>query len=175
MQPDSRTLILMRHASAESGAGDDESRELTADGRRAAVAAGGWLADEGYVLDHVLVSSAVRARQTWEAVAEGGRFTLEAEYDGSLYAGGPETVHDLLRLTDDDVASLMVIGHNPTVASLAQLLDDGEGDHDAIVAMTGGYPPCALAVLAVPGAWDELEIGGARVVDFHVGRADAPD
>lgn len=172
MQLDSRTLILMRHASAESTPATDELRELTPDGRRDAVAAGGWLADEGYVIDRVLVSSATRARQTWEAVAEGGGFAAEVEYDGSLYAGGPETVHDLIRLVDDDVETLLVIGHNPTVASLAQLLDDGEGDPESVAAMAGGYPPCALAVLEVSSGWSELEIGGARVTGFHVASAE---
>jgi phosphohistidine phosphatase len=63
-----------------------------------------------------------------------------------------------------------VIGHNPTVAYLAQLLDDGEGDAVAAAEMAGGYPTSAVTVFAYDGAWADLAPGGARVLAFHVGR-----
>ena len=123
-------------------------------------------------LDRALVSTARRTRQTWEAIAASAGLSVEAELDGGLFAGGPETVHDLIRHTPDDHSSLMVIGHNPTMAYLAQLLDDGEGGVDAVAAMSGGFPPCAMAVFSVPDSWSSLDVGGARLVAFHVGRAD---
>ena len=35
-------------------------------------------------------------------------------------------------MTDEAVGTLVVVGHNPTVGMLAQLLDDGEGPPDAV-------------------------------------------
>ncbi len=162
----------MRHARAESAAASDEERALTPEGLADAAAAGAWLADEGYAVHRALVSTALRTRQTWEAFASGAGLEAPAEFDGVLYSGGPETVHDLIRLTHDGVGSLLVIGHTPTMAYLAQLLDDGDGDVDAVAAMSGGFPPCAVAVYSVPGSWDALEVGRARLIGFHVGRAD---
>jgi phosphohistidine phosphatase len=162
----------MRHARAESAAASDEQRELTAGGRADAAAAGRWLAQEGYAVDAALVSTARRTRETWDALAGAAGFEVEPEFDGGVYAGGPESVHDLLRLTPDSARSLLVIGHNPTISYLAQLLDDGDGDADAVAAMAGGYPPCALAVFRVPRSWDELEVGRARLLAFHVGQGE---
>jgi len=67
--------------------------------------------------------------------------------------------------------ALVVVGHNPTIAYLAQLLDDGSGDDDAGREMAVGFPTGALAVFEVTGSWAELDLASARLVAFHVGRA----
>ena len=63
-----------------------------------------------------------------------------------------------------------MIGHNPTMAYLAQLLDDGEGDVEAGNAMVTGFPTSAVAVFAFRGSWADLAPGSTRVTGFHVGR-----
>jgi phosphohistidine phosphatase len=163
----SRRLVVMRHARAEPGGDDDHERELAQRGWEEAVAAGGWLADTGFLPDAALVSSARRTASTWLAVAEGGSFGVEPTYSDSLYSAGPETVLDLVRETDDDVTALVVVGHNPTIAYLAQLLDDGTGDEDAGREMATGFPAGALACFEVDGSWDGLDLATARLVSFH--------
>jgi phosphohistidine phosphatase len=103
-------------------------------------------------------------------VAEGGSFGAGATYSRSLYLAGPETALDLVRETPSGVTSLIVVGHNPTVAYLAQLLDDGNGDPDAGNQMAVGFPTAALARFEVTGPWRDLELASARLVGFHVGR-----
>jgi phosphohistidine phosphatase len=160
----------MRHAKAEPGGETDAVRELAQRGWNDALAAGRWLAGSGITPDAALVSSARRTRSTWLAVAEGGSFEADATYSDSLYTAGPETALDLVRETDDAVTSLLVIGHNPTMAYLAQLLDDGTGDEDAAREMAVGFPPCALAWFEVEGGWDDLDLASARLVGFHARR-----
>ena len=63
-----------------------------------------------------------------------------------------------------------MVGHNPTMASLAALLDDGEGDDEAGNEMALGFPTSALAVFAYDGDWADLDEASASVVAFHVGR-----
>jgi phosphohistidine phosphatase len=160
----------MRHAKAEQVASSDMERALADRGRAQAADAGRWLAGTGFEPDHVLVSSALRARETWEAVAEAAGWSLEPEPETGLYAAGPDAALDLVRLVPGECRSLMVIGHNPTVGYLAQLLSDGTGDEAAASEMTAGYPTCALTLFSYDGAWAELELGTARVEAFHVGR-----
>jgi phosphohistidine phosphatase len=102
-------------------------------------------------------------------LAEGGSFEAEATYSEGLYSAGPETALDLVRETDDAVTALVVVGHNPTMAYLAQLLDDGTGDEEAGRQMATGFPAGALARFAVTGTWIELDLASARLVGFHVG------
>jgi phosphohistidine phosphatase len=165
-----RRLVIMRHAKAESWGESDQGRTLEAKGRADAEAAGRWLADRGIVPDHALVSTAVRTRETWEAVAGAAGWDVEPDFDTGLYAAGPEAALDLIRAVPAQATSVIVIGHNPTMAYLAQLLDDGGGDAEAGAAMAGGFPTSALTVLEYDGAWVELDMASASVVAFHVGR-----
>jgi phosphohistidine phosphatase len=160
----------MRHAKAEQSGASDYERELTDRGVVDATQAGEWLASRGVEPDHALVSAAVRAQQTWEAVNEGGGWDLEGNFEEALYEAGTESALDLLRATDDHVGTLVVVGHNPTIASLAALLDDAEGDEEAGNEMALGFPTSALAVFSYDGDWADLDEASARVVAFHVGR-----
>ncbi len=67
---------------------------------------------------------------------------------------------------------MVVVGHNPTMGSLAQLLDDGDGDADASDRMMAGFPTSAVAVFGFEGPWADLAPGTATLRDFHVGRGD---
>ena len=166
-----RTLVLVRHAKAEASAPSDHERRLAERGRTDAAEAGRWLAGLGVVPDHALVSDAARAVETWEELAIGAGWDPDCESSAALYAAGPESALDLLRELPTDARTVVVVGHNPTVATLAELLDDGEGDEDAITELvTGGFPTCAVAVLEVDGDWTDLAEAGATVRAFHVGR-----
>jgi phosphohistidine phosphatase len=167
----SRRLVVMRHAKAEPGGESDALRELAQRGWNDALEAGRWLAGRDITPDAALVSSARRTTSTWLALAEGGSFDAEPAYSDGLYSAGPETALDLVRETPGDVNVLVVVGHNPTMAYLAQLLDDGGGDATSGREMASGFPTGALAVFEVPDSWPELDLASARLVAFHVGRA----
>lgn len=163
-----RTLVVVRHSKAEQVAANDYERGLADRGRADAAAAGAWLAEIGVVPDCAVVSAAPRAAQTWEALADGAGWSLEPDLDSGLYTAGPETALDLVRGVDDSCTTLVVVGHNPTMASMAQMLDDGEGDIEAGNEMAMGFPTSAVAVFAYDGSWADLET--ARLAAFRVGR-----
>lgn len=165
-----KTLVVMRHAKSEQSGPGDLERQLTDRGVVDATEAGQWLAGRGVEPDQALVSSAVRTQQTWEAVAEGGGWDLEGSFDDALYEAGTETALDLVRAVDPGVQTLVVVGHNPTMASLAALLDDGEGDEEAGNEITLGFPTSALAVFSYDGKWEDLDEASASLVAHHVGR-----
>ena len=159
----------MRHAKAEQAARSDFERELTDLGHADAAAAGSWLTSQGFVPDHALVSGAVRTQQTWDGLVDGGGWDVDPDVEDALYDAGPESALDLVRAVPDHVRTLVVVGHNPTMAYLAQLLDDGSGDEDAGREMAMGFPPGALAVFEVTDPWSGLELASARLIAFHVG------
>jgi len=166
----SRRLVVMRHAKAEQDGPTDFERPLAARGRHDASATGAWLASQGVAPDHALVSAALRTQQTWESVAVGAGWSLSPDLDRGLYAAGPESALDIVRLVPDSASVLVVIGHNPTMAVLAQVLDDGSGDAGVSASMAGDFPTSAVAVFSYDGAWADLGEGTARLEAFHVGR-----
>lgn len=165
-----RRLVLVRHAKAEPTAPSDHGRALAPRGLADGERAGRWLREQGIDPDAALVSDARRAQQTFEQVAGGAGWVVAPELSAGLYDAGPDTAFDLIRQTDPDVVTLVVIGHNPTMGYLAELVDDGDGDADATTAMlTRGFPTSALAVFTVPGDWSDLGPGTGRLEAFYAG------
>lgn len=165
-----RRLILMRHAKAEPFATTDHDRVLTERGKKDAADAGRHLAERSMLPDHAVVSSAKRARETWAAVAEGAGSDLGAVFDDATYTGSPDVVMEALSAVPAAAGTVIFVGHNPTTAYLAHLLEDGEGEPDAQAQLLQGYPPGCLAVLEVEVPWAELGPETGRLVDFYVGR-----
>ncbi|MGN0063114.1 MAG: SixA phosphatase family protein [Nocardioides sp.] len=165
-----RRLVVMRHAKAESTAASDFERALAPTGTAAAREAGAWLAAQGVRPDAVLVSAALRTRETWAAVRDSAGWSVEADETHALYTASPESALDLVRQQPSEVRELLLVGHNPTVAMLANLLEDGEGDDDATSALTlEGYPPGTLTVFDVEGGWSDLRFSTATLRAHHVG------
>jgi phosphohistidine phosphatase len=163
----------VRHAKAEHSATTDHERALAARGREDAEAVGRWLREHGVTPDAALVSDALRAQQTWEQLAAGAGWDADdVQPSEALYAAGTDSAFDLLRETPDEVRTLVVVGHNPTMGSLAELVDDGEGDAEATTAMlTRGFPTAAVAVFVLEGDWADLGPGTAHLEAFHAGAA----
>lgn len=170
MNHDVRRLVVMRHAKAEAVAASDHARALLERGRLDAEEAGAWARANGLLPDHAFVSDAVRAHETWIAFSAGAGLDLEPEIDGSLYSAGPDSALAVLRTAPQAAATVMVVGHNPTMAHLVHLLDDGSADPDAFAEISAGFPTAAVAVLEVATAWADLDVAGARISAFHVGR-----
>jgi phosphohistidine phosphatase len=162
-----RTLVLLRHSKAahlENVA--DLERALTPRGRADADAAGRWLAGQRLLPDVVLCSPARRTRETWHrlALALGGEATrTTVVYDPVLYRSpsGQELL-DLITATGPEVATVVVIGHNPTLSMLSSLLDPAAED---------GMRTSGIAVHRVPGTWGDLAAGGAPRTASHTARA----
>jgi phosphohistidine phosphatase len=161
-----RRLIVMRHAKAEPFAATDHERALTDRGRSEAAAAGEHLAARDLRPDYVVVSPAARTVGTWEVVAGALGTSVQATVDEAVYHGNPDTVLESLRLAPEDAGVVLFVGHNPTASYLCHLLDDGEGDPEALAGILRGFPTGALAVFEVEVPWAELAYEHGRLVDF---------
>ncbi|MGL5825984.1 MAG: SixA phosphatase family protein [Nocardioides sp.] len=166
-----RRLVLTRHARAEAFASSDHDRRLTSAGIQDAHTLGSWLAGCGVVPDRALVSTATRTRQTWAALASTAGWAVAPEFDDVVYAGDTDTLIDEIRETPAAYPTVLLLGHNPAMAYLAQILADGDGDRAAEEAMIAGFSTSAAAVLEVAGPWSALGPGAGRLIGFHVGRA----
>lgn len=165
-----RLLVVLRHGKAEAFAQEDRRRRLTERGRVESTAAGRWLRDQGIVPTDAVVSSAVRTRQTWEAFVNGNGTRAEAGVQDSVYSADVDTVLDVLREVRPEAEVVVFVGHNPTAALLAHLLDEGNPDPGAFRAMSVGFPTAAMAVLEVSVPWSELGVATGRLVAFRAGR-----
>jgi len=164
--PPSKRLFVLRHAKSswdDPGLADHE-RPLAPRGRRAIEAIATHVNAAGIAPQLVLCSSARRARETLEGVAVGGEHLIEPE----LYGASCEELLERLHRVPDEIESVMVVGHNPTLQALVIRLANGEeatdGSHLADVRRK--FPTGGLATLTFDGAWTELSPRSARLAAY---------
>lgn len=119
-----RRLLLFRHAKAtRSGRGiEDRPRALTDRGCKDSATVGAYLAAEALIPDRVLISPAVRTRETWKFIAPKFRTVIDAHTVEQLYDAAPEAIMAVIKETPTLVHSLLVIAHNPGLHELALML-----------------------------------------------------
>jgi phosphohistidine phosphatase len=162
-----RRLLLVRHAQAAGGPVDAE-RPLTEDGARHAAAIGSWLARAGLVPDLVLVSPARRAVQTWERARASLEPDVEPVVDARVHDNTVEALLAAVRETPEDVRTLVVVGHNPSVGELTGVLDDGRGDPRAQRDVGAGFRTGGVAVFTLAGPFAAIGPGTATLTGFTV-------
>jgi phosphohistidine phosphatase len=163
------TLVLIRHAKAVPEAPSDIQRRLAARGKRDAAAAGEWLAELRVAPDLVVVSPATRAQETWDAIS--GAVTAKVRRtDDRIYGNTVRELREVIAETPDDVQTLVLVGHNPSMHGLAITLSDGSGEPDAEIAIRADYPTCGIAVFDADGEWVDLELGDATIRAFEAPR-----
>jgi phosphohistidine phosphatase len=164
-------LLLVRHAKAAGDAVSDAERALAPRGVRDAAVAGRWLLDRGLTPDHAVVSPALRAIQTWEAMSGELRVVPTAEVDDRIYEN---TIDSLLAVVHDaaeSVHTIAVVGHNPSMQALAAALDDGDGDDAARTSIRTTFPTMGIAVLDVAGRWADLTLGAGTLREVAAPRS----
>ncbi|GAA4919544.1 SixA phosphatase family protein [Streptomonospora salina] len=141
-----KRLIVLRHAQAEPLIdGSDHERALTPEGRDQARAAGATLASAGALPDHVVCSTALRARQTLESAVEAAGRIPDPDYERDLYGADVSAALEVVSRTDPDVETLLIVGHNPTMAQLvAAFMPDEPLD---------SFPTAGLAVIDLEVEW----------------------
>ncbi len=147
-----RRLMLLRHAKTETDApsGRDQDRRLDERGHKDAAQIGAWIATHPPFPDTVLVSHAVRARQTWDIAWEAMQDRVPApqvEVLPELYGADPAEILDAIRTATApaDPKQLLLIGHNPGMHEVALMLI-GSGDPDGAKALGDNLPTAGLAI-----------------------------
>jgi phosphohistidine phosphatase len=133
-----KTLLILRHAKSSWKHPElsDHDRPLNKRGKRDAPKIGHLLKEKDLVPDLIISSTAVRAEKTAKMVAKASKYKGNVTLTDSLYAAGPDAYIDILRNLQDKYNTVLVIGHNPGVEELVNILS-GEEDHI--------MPTCALA------------------------------
>jgi phosphohistidine phosphatase len=167
-----RRLMLLRHAKTEHDgpSGRDRDRRLDKRGRSDAAEIGGWIGRHPPFPDLVLVSHAVRARQTWDIAWEAMKELVpepQVELMPELYGADPSQLLETIRAASAaDPKRLMLVGHNPGMHELALALT-GRGDAAGRKALADNLPTSGLAVFDFEvDDWADLGFRRGRLVLF---------
>lgn len=168
-------LLLLRHAKSSwnNASLADFDRPLAPRGGRAAEA----MAEHVAALEEppalVLCSTARRAQDTLEPLRDRLPAGAEVRLLDDLYGADAHDLLAVLRRMPDDVASVMVVGHNPGLEDLVRALGR-DGDAGLIARVHAKFPTAALATLAFDGPWTALGSGGPARLEAFVVPKDLP-
>lgn len=133
-------IYLIQHAEAK-GENEDPERPLSAKGVRSIRETGFDLYRNNVIVDQILHSGKLRAKQTAEITAEWltpANYKTISETDGLSPLDSPGIWDERLKYLIND---LMLVGHMPHLGKLASLLLCGEVEKD-IISFTPGCVVC---------------------------------
>ena len=146
-----KTLLLMRHAKSSWKDTElaDHERPLKKRGHKDVINIAKVLKKKELIPDYILTSSAVRSVETANDLAEKVGYEGDISVQDVLYMAEPRTYIEKIQSVPNEANRLLVVGHNPGLESLVQILGD------KIDAMpTGG-----VAVIVLPiQSWEELNL-----------------
>lgn len=151
-----KTLLLVRHAKSswKNPELDDIDRPLNKRGRRDAPDMGRRLHERPVTIDLIVTSPAVRARTTAEVIAEAVDYFGEVVIHEDLYGAAPRDVLEIICSFPEELGTIMVVGHNPTMTDLANRFADSPIDN---------VPTCGVLTVEV-SSWQDAHRG--RLLDF---------
>lgn len=155
-------LYLVRHAIAENTGSsdyeDDSSRPLTEKGREKMKKIASAIKDLGVEPDLIVSSPYVRASQTATVLAKALKYKEEIAYSDSLAPMGEPD--DIIGEINEkySVDNLMLVGHEPSLSTLASVLLAG-GQNISINFKKGGI--CCLSV-------DDLHYDRKAVLEWMI-------
>ena len=161
MRDNNRVLTLIRHAKSswDDASVSDFDRPLNERGQRDAPEMARRLAERHEYPDHFLASSARRARETALVLAQGVGFPeADIHFERNLYLADTARLLSTIQRLPDRKREVWLVGHNPDLTDLANLL---AGPH------TDNLPTCAVFRMAFDiGTWREVVEGTGRLLVY---------
>jgi len=153
-----RHLSLLRHGKAPHPEGvPDRERPLGRRGRAEVAQTARRIRDRGLVPTLILSSTSQRTRDTVDAFCAAAGCRAEVVYLDSLYLTETEAILDEVRAVPDETRHVLVVGHNPGLASLVAVIAADTGAADL---PTGALACCRLR----QSHWRHLETADLTLV-----------
>ncbi|MBV9824795.1 MAG: histidine phosphatase family protein [Alphaproteobacteria bacterium] len=159
-------LHLLRHAKASRDDDmSDKPRPLSRRGRETARRIGETLPAALDSIDLVLCSSSLRTRETAELALAAFPATPQILFEDVLYLASHRVLLRRLRLLDETIGAVLVIGHNPGLHELAVALAEPSSPLYAMLA-EGKFPTSARASFTIAGPWNALAEGNVPLAAY---------
>jgi phosphohistidine phosphatase len=158
----------MRHAKSDWSNEnlDDHDRPLNARGVANANRLAEYLHAQGIRPDHILCSTATRARETLAPMLALLGNGVDVKYESRLYMAAAPAMLKMVTGLPATAKSAMIVGHNPGIHALALALG-GRGDPLLLTELASKYPTGATTVLAFDtDAWRDVDAGRGMLKQF---------
>jgi len=140
-----KKLLLLRHARAQHAeiGKTDHERSLAPEGEKAAKHLGRQLAKQRALPGFAIFSTAKRAAETFLCLEKGAETEIPASGEDWLYHATPHDIMQHLKHLPEEADSVLIVGHNPALHTLAVEL---AGNQPLAASISSSFPPCTLTV-----------------------------
>ncbi len=156
-----KTLILVRHAKSSwsDSTLNDIQRPLNKRGNKDAPKMGKHLAKKKLIPQAIFSSSGLRALTTARLISvEIGMKPTGIIVEDDLYTFDSEQLLDVIKTIPDEYKKIMVVGHNPAVTDITNILSGSEIDN---------IPTCGVAILKLlVDSWKDIGKNTAKLSRF---------
>jgi len=156
-----KILIIVRHAKSSwsDSTLNDIQRPLNKRGTKDAPKMGKHLAKKKIIPQAIFSSSGLRALTTARLISvELGMKPTEIIVEEGLYTFNSDQLLDVIKTVSDNYEEIMVVGHNPAVTDVTNILSGSEIDN---------VPTCGVAVLELSvGSWKDIGKNTAELSRF---------
>ncbi len=153
MKSSKRYLYIIRHAKSDWSdvSLDDFERGLNKRGFRDSILIAKALRSKGVHFDYIVSSAAVRAKYTAEIIGAFNNYDIDRiDFQKSLYFATPQELIKTIQKSSNSIKSLALIGHNPELTELVNLISDCSLDN---------LPTSAVVALTFDKDWAQIEKG----------------
>ncbi len=154
-----RTLIIARHAKAKRGLAyqNDFKRPLSSKGKTDALLIGTSLKKKGLIPDLVISSAAKRAKKTAKRAITAMVYPGDLVLKRDLYLSGCKAYLKTIKALDDEITSVMLVGHNPDLEELVYELTE----EDVMI------PTAGVVCIEIDLAhWKDIKNAHGRITDY---------
>ena len=155
-----KQIFLLRHAKSDwSTLGQqDFERPLVKRGINDVLLISQYIQDNKHSVDAVFCSSAVRTKETFDLCAHSFNFSIEkATYLDELYFGSVDKAIKLIKGLNNNLSSVLLVGHNPTMHILLEEITGKTID---------SFSTCALAQICIENSWKDLSLKNCELKSF---------
>ncbi len=119
-----KTVYLLRHAKSEwdKPFKSDHERPLSKRGRKNAKALRELLKERIEKIDMAYISDSERTTETFDILVKNNSIVWNKKFTDKVYEANLNDLLDLIKNTENEYNSILIIGHNPGLESLANYL-----------------------------------------------------
>jgi phosphohistidine phosphatase len=156
-----KTLFLIRHADStwNDQLLNDHERPLNKRGIEDAPKMGELLNANYAAPEKILCSTALRAKQTANAIQAKWFPQQKVEFNVQLYEETTSTILDIIHSTNQKINRIALFFHNPSITYLTNILTS---------LSIPDIPTCGVAILeSEVKNWKHLEVGSCNLLNFE--------
>lgn len=164
-----KRLYLLRHAEANKILGqEDLNHHLSPRGIDEADNVAEYLHSNQYHIQKIFSSTAMRTRETAHEIIKDLPYHPQMEIESRIYNCTDSELANFISAIDNNLKSVMIVGHNPSITSVMNILRPQCSLEQAKTAFSMNYTAKLVIIDFESTSWNTLNQHNCKIIDVYV-------